>query len=191
MFWPVMFGMVNRAVEEMVTMHHGEAIWEQIKAKAGVEVDIFFGNESYPDEITYKLVTAGSEVLNLPPERILEAFGEHWILHTAQDGYGGLMRAAGQSLPEFLAYLPNFHARVSMIFPKLQPPRFRTSDITERSLKLHYLTDRPGLTPFVTGLLQGLGKMFRTPVRVELLESKTQGANHDVFQVEWEPLVAP
>ena len=186
-----MYGMVNKAVEDMVCMHHGEAVWEQIKARAGVAVDVFFGNEPYPDEITYKLVTAGSEVLELPPERILEAFGEHWVLHTAQEGYGGLMRAAGKSLPEFLANLPNFYTRVSMIFPKLQPPRFRTSDVTERSLQLHYFTNRPGLTPFVVGLLRGLGKMFHTPVTVEVLEAKAHGADHDVFLAQWELPAAP
>ena len=184
-----MYGMVNRAVEDMVCMHHGEAVWEQIKARAGVEVDVFFGNESYPDEITYQLVAAGSEVLKLPPEKVLEAFGEHWLLHTAQEGYGGLLSAAGKSLPEFLENLPNFHTRVAMIFPKLQPPRFRTSDITGRSLRLHYFTNRPGLTPFVVGLLHGLGKRFQTPVQVTALEAKTQGADHDVFLIEWEPAV--
>jgi hypothetical protein len=181
-----MYGMVNKAVEGMVCMHYGEAVWEQIKAKAGVEVEVFFGNESYPDEMTYQLVAAGSDVLKLPPEKILEAFGEHWVLHTAREGYGGLMHAAGKSLPEFLSNLPNFHTRVSMIFPKLQPPRFKISESTGNSLKLHYLTNRHGLTPFVVGLLQGLGKMFDTPVKVQVLEARLQGADHDVFLVEWQ-----
>jgi len=182
-----MYGMVNKAVEDMVCLHHGAEVWEQIKAKAGVDVELFIGSEPYPDEITYKLVSAGSAVLNLSPEKILEAFGEHWVLHTAQEGYGGLMRAAGKSLPEFLANLPNFHTRVEMIFPKLQPPRFKTSDITPRSLKLHYFTKRPGLAPFVVGLIQGLGKKFQTPVQAQLVESKAQGADHDVFLIEWSP----
>ena len=104
-----MYGMVNKAVEEMVCMHHGEAMWEEIKAKAGVDVEVFMSNEGYPDEITYQLVGAASEVLKLPAEQILHDFGEHWVLHTAQEGYGGLMKAAGRNLPEFLRSLPNFH----------------------------------------------------------------------------------
>lgn len=186
-----MYGMVNKAVEDMVCMHHGERVWEEIKAKAGVEVEVFFGNESYPDELTYQLVAAASQVLRLPPENILQAFGQHWVLHTAQRGYGGLMRAAGKSLPEFLANLPNFHTRVSMIFPKLQPPRFKTSDVTPGSLRLRYYTNRPGLTPFVVGLLEGLGMMFQTPVKVRLVESKAEGADHDIFLAEWELTPAP
>ena len=101
------------------------------------------------------------------------------------------MRAAGKSLREFLANLPNFHTRVSMIFPKLQPPRFRVAEVTANSLQLHYLTQRPGLTPFVVGLLRGLGQMFQTPVSVRVLEAKAHGADHDVFLVGWEEPTAP
>ena len=182
-----MYGMVNKAVEEMVCMQHGESAWEQIKVKAGVDVEVFMSNEGYPDEITYKLVAAASEVLQLPADQILEGFGEHWVLHTAQEGYGGLMQAAGKSLPEFLKNLPSFHSRVSMIFPKLQPPGFRCTDVTNTSLNLHYFSHRPNLTPFVNGLLRGLGKLFKTPVTVRMIESKAGGAVNDVFHVEWVP----
>jgi hypothetical protein len=172
-----MYGMVNKAVQEMVCMHYGEPVWEEIKARAGVDVELFFGNESYPDDMTYRLVTAGSQVLHLPQEKVLEAFGEHWVVHTANGGFEGLMRAAGKTLPEFLRNLPNFHDRVCIIFPKLQPPRFTISEVTEHSLSLHYFSDRPGLTSFVVGLLRGLGKMFGSPVQVQVLQSKAMGAD--------------
>ena len=181
-----MYGMVNKAVEDMICERHGEAMWERIKALAGVEVDVFVSNEAYPDELTYKLVGAASELSGKPAAELLESFGEHWILRTAREGYGELLNAGGRSLPEFLAHLPNFHARVSMIFPRLQPPRFKVSDQTERSLHLHYLTRRAGLTSFVVGLVKGLGKSFQTPVKkVELVQSREQGADHDVFLIEW------
>lgn len=180
-----MYGMVNKAVEEMVCRHHGEAVWERIKAKAGVDVDVFISNDPYPDEITYRLVVAASEIIGVPADRILEAFGEHWVLHTARDGYGGLMQAAGRSLPEFLKNLNNLHTRVVMIFPKLRPPRFECTEVTGNSLRLHHFTERPGLAPFVVGLVQGLGKMFGTPATVRLVASRTEGADHDEFTVEW------
>lgn len=186
-----MYGMVNKAVEDMVCMHYGDEVWERIKARAGVDVEVFMSNEAYADEITYDLVSAASAVLELPAERILEGFGEHWVLHTAQEGYGGLMQAAGRTLTEFLQNLPNFHSRVAMIFPNLQPPRFQCSDITDSSLKLHYFSHRQGLAPFVVGLMRGLGKMFKTPVTVRLAEARGEGADHDVFEVTWTPAPAP
>ena len=187
----LMYGMVNKAIEDMVVMHHGESAWEQIKSAAGVDVDVFMSNESYADGITYDLVGAASKVLKMPAEQILLGFGEHWVLHTAQDGYGGLMNAAGKTLPEFMRNLPAFHSRVTMIFPKLQPPHFECTDITNESLTLHYHSHRQGLAPFVVGLLQGLGKKFTTPVRVRHVAHKEQGAEHDIFKVSWTPAPAP
>jgi hypothetical protein len=100
------------------------------------------------------------------------------------------MRAGGDNLPDFLRNLPNFHTRVGMVFPNLQPPRFHCTDITGRSLKLHYFSHREGLAPFVVGLMQGLGKMFQTPVTVQLVEAKAEGGDHDVFEVTWEQAAA-
>lgn len=180
-----MYGMVNKAIEDMVRMHHGEQVWEKIKAKAGVEEAIFLSNEAYPDDVTYRLVEAASATLGARAEDILAVFGEHWITFTAQEGYGALLLAAGSTLPEFLTNLPNFHGRVSMIFPDLKPPRFSCTDVTPDSLRLHYFTHRPGLAPFVTGLLRGLGKRFGTPVNVRQLESRDSGAEHDVFELQW------
>jgi hypothetical protein len=180
-----MYGMVNKAVEDMVVLHYGETAWEQIRTQAGVEVDVFMSNESYSDDITYNLIRAASQVLQLPAEQILIKFGEHWVLHTAQEGYGGLMNAAGRTLPEFMRNLPNFHSRMTMIFPKLQPPHFECTEITNQSLNLHYFSQRQGLAPFVVGLMQGLGKKFNTPVTVRQSAAKDLGADHDIFELTW------
>jgi hypothetical protein len=74
-----------------------------------------------------------------------------------------------------------------MIFPNLQPPTFQCSDVTATSLKLHYHSNRPGLAPFVNGLLAGLSKMFETPITVQVTQSETGGAGHDVFLISWVP----
>ncbi len=181
-----MYGMVNKAVEDMVCKGHGEEAWERIKELAGVDVDVFITNESYPDETTYRLVAAASQLLKVPASQILEAFGEHWVLETAREGYGSLLDAGGRNLTDFLINLPNFHTRVAMIFPHLQPPRFKVTEATEHSLQLHYYTHRAGLAPFVVGLLRGLGRKFNTPLRaITVLGSREQGADHETFLVEW------
>ena len=67
--------MVNKAVQELITHEFGESRWLQIRQMAGVEDEIFVSTEPYPDEITYRLVAAASEVLGLPSARILEQLG--------------------------------------------------------------------------------------------------------------------
>lgn len=182
-----MYGMVNKAIEEMVVHHHGPETWERIKKASGVGIDSFMSNDPYPDEVTYKLVGAASEVLGRDPKDVLRDFGQWWVLHTAVDGYGALMDAAGSNLPEFLANLNNLHTRVGMIFPKLTPPRFECGEVTDHSLLLHHYTERPGLGPMVVGLVEGLAKRFDTPVRIEHVQDRSAGADHDVFRVEWPP----
>ena len=60
-----MYGMVNKALQNMVVEAHGEQIWEQIRTRAGVDIEVFVSNQGYPDEITYQLAGAASEVLKI------------------------------------------------------------------------------------------------------------------------------
>jgi hypothetical protein len=75
-----------------------------------------------------------------------------------------------------LVNLPNFHKRIVLMFPHLRPPEFECTDVKAVSLRLHYHSHRRGLAPFVTGLLEGLGEMFRPPVTVKHEQSLDAGA---------------
>lgn len=178
-----MYGLVNKAVEGMVTDRFGEETWEAIRLKAQVEDEFFVSNESYPDETTYRLVGAAADVLGMEAGDVLEAFGEYWVLKTAKEGYGELMEAGGSNLREFLENLPNFHSRIVLMFPDLKPPRFEVRTAGESSFRLRYFTHRSGLARFVIGLLKGLGKMFDQPVEVAHVTEKGDGQDYDEFAV--------
>lgn len=180
-----MYGIVNKAIEDLVKVNFGEDKWDAIKEKSGVDVNFFISNEPYDDEITYKLASAASEILNIPLSGILQSFGEWWILKTGKEKYGGLMEAGGKSLREFLINLPLFHNRIMLIYTKLTPPEFKVSDIMERSVNVHYFSKRNDLQEFVRGLLSGLGKMYETPVEIELIQSRNDGGSHDIFKISW------
>ena len=178
-----MYGLVNKAIEGLVTENFGVEKWEAIKARAKVDEDVFISSEAYPDEMTYSLVGAASEELGLPAEKVLHAFGEYWVMKTAKEGYGDLMGAAGKNFVDFLTNLPNFHTRVMLLYPNLVPPRFEVTDQSETSLHLHYHSDRPGLSAFVVGLIHGLAKNFGETVEVDQVQKKEEGADHDVFLI--------
>lgn len=181
-----MYGLVNKAVQDLIVTQFGQDKWEAVKEKAGIDIDTFLSMKSYPDDITYSLVGAAAEVLDLTPARVLEAFGEHWTLYTAREGYGELLEMSGSSFVEFLQNLDNLHVRVALSFPELEPPSFRCSDVTENSVRLHYESHREGLAPMVVGLLKGLGKRFDTTVDISLEASKDQGHTHDEFLIRFE-----
>ncbi len=180
-----MYGIVNKAIEDLVTENFGPDKWEAIRKRSGISVDFFISNEPYDDDITFKLAQAVADEMNMTVGDVLIAFGEWWVMRTSKEKYGGLMEAGGNGLREFLINLPVFHNRVMLIYPKLTPPEFKVSDITDNSIHVHYFSKREGLQEFVRGLLQGLGKMYNTPAVVELLESRNDGDSHEVFKVSW------
>lgn len=180
-----MYGIVNKAIQELVVSQFGAIAWENVKKRSGISVDFFISNQPYDDSITYQLAGAVSEETGLSLKDVLIAFGEYWVVHTGKEKYGSLMEAGGHTLKEFLINLPNFHSRVMLIYPKLTPPEFRVSDITENSLNIHYLSERQGLQDFVYGLLQGLGKLYNTSTSIELIQSRNEGHTHEIFRVSW------
>ncbi|KAA3624396.1 MAG: heme NO-binding protein [Bacteroidetes bacterium] len=180
-----MYGIVNKAIEDLVKENFGEEKWEAILERSGVDVDFFISNEPYDDDITFKLAGATSEEMNIPIAQVLQTFGEWWVLKTSKEKYGGLMEAGGANLKEFLRNLPIFHNRVMLIYPKLTPPEFKISNVEENSVHVHYFSKREGLQEFVRGLLTGLGKMYDTPVTAELIQTRDEGSSHEIFQVSW------
>jgi len=180
-----MYGIVNKAIQDLITANYGADEWEAVKEKSGVDVDFFLSNEAYDDDITYKLAGAASDVLGISVGQVLNAFGEWWILKTGKEKYGGLMTAGGNNLKEFLMNLPLFHNRIMLMYPKLTPPEFKVSDIEENSIHIHYHSKRAGLQEFVRGLLSGLAKMYDVGATIELLQTRDEGNPHEIFKVSW------
>ena len=179
-----MYGLVNKAIEDMVCTRFGDEAWSAICEKANVGTEVFVCMDSYPDDITYQLVGAASEVLNLSVPDVLKAFGEYWVEYTGEEGYGEMLSVCGSTIQEFLQNLDALHSRVGMIYPELMPPSFCCTDVTSHSLHLHYYSKRQGLAPMVVGLLQGLGTRFHVTLETTQLEFKGSGSDHDVFFVE-------
>ncbi len=180
-----MYGIVNKAIEELVIENFGLQKWDEIKVNCNLDIDFFISNEPYDDRVTYDLAMAVSEVMNISLQDVFKTFGEWWILRTCKDNYGHLLESGGDNFKEFMINLPHFHNRVMMIYPKLTPPEFQVSEIQSNSLYLHYLSKREGLQDFVHGLITGLGKFYGTPVDLKLIQSRNDGDHHEVFNVSW------
>ncbi len=179
-----MYGIVNQAIEGLVTENYGKETWLKIKEKANVKEDFFLSDMPYEDDITYNLVGAASEVLSVPASTVLQLFGEYWVLKTGAEKYGQLMKAGGENFKEFIQNLPNFHSRIMLIYPKLSPPEFMVEEKASDILHLHYYSSRQGLTDFVVGLIHGLAKMFQSEIEMEIILSEHENVWHDVFEIK-------
>lgn len=181
-----MYGLINRAIQDMVCEHHGSDVWETIKTKANIEESRFLVLQSYPDDLTHRLVFAASEILGLSSSEIMRAFGQYWVEYTGKAGYQDLLEMAGDTLPDFLSHLDELHSRLGVQFPELRPPEFDCEQTDDTTIELHYQSSRQGLAPMVVGLVEGLGKRFDHSVEVTQVEDRQKGHDRDSFHIKYD-----
>lgn len=178
-----MYGLIHTALREMVVEHHGRSVWNSIVDESGVSDNAFLTMRVYEDATTQTLVDVASKVLNLPAEDCLEIFGEYWTHDFAPREYAQLMDYTGQSFFEFLDNLNDLHDRIATAFTDFSPPGFRLEVVDDTSAWVHYFSSRKALTPFVVGLLKGLGDRFGQKITVETVKtvSSDTGENSSIF----------
>jgi hypothetical protein len=177
-----MYGMVNAAIESMVTEKFGPEKWAAVKARAGIEEPMFISMKQYPDSATYALAGAAAEELGMPLPDVLRAFGTYWVDYAKRGPYGRIMLSSGKGTYELLSALDDMHARIGMSFPELRPPSFRVEPQGDAVI-LEYRSERPGLAVFVEGLVEGVANLYGETVDVRQIASREAGAPHDRFLV--------
>lgn len=178
-----MYGLVNRAIEQLVVSLRGQEGWCRVCREADWPDEGFVAMQTYDDGVTYRLVGAVSRELGIPPADVLRAFGEYWILYTADEGYGDMLTMCGNDLRSFLEGMNHMHARMEATMPDIRPPHFRVEDGVDGEMILHYESEREGLSPMVEGLIVGLGRRFGQPVQVRLRQPRTAEYPVDIFEI--------
>jgi len=177
-----MYGLVNQAIRDLVIKTAGEQAWQTIRLHAGLQADTFVAMESYPDELTYRLVGSVCQALKMEPSAVLRAFGKHWIQYTAVEGYGALMDMFGSDYFEALTNINQLHARIGLSMPALSAPRFNIRRETATRCVVEYISHRQGLAPMMLGLLEGLAEKHQVTVAIEHLPPGEENTN-DLFIV--------
>lgn len=180
-----MYGLINKAVQGLVTERFGGDMWARIRSRAGLPEEPFLSMEQYPDEVTFSLVAAATEELGVSAEEILKEFGRYWTLYTAKVGYGDLMESGGKTFPEFVKNLDQLHSRVRLSFPHLEPPSFSVSAEGPDHITVHYYSSRKGLAPLVIGILDGLGERFNLQLKISHESRLGEAKTHEVLHVKW------
>lgn len=167
-----MYGLIHTALRDMVTTEYSPVTWEKIVTESDVPTDAFLTMRSYNDNVTNALIEAASNVLQTPVDDCLFAFGEYWIKTFAPRDYEAVLRNAGNATLEFLRNLDDMHDRISTVFCDFVPPSFRIEIMDETRALVHYSSSRQGLTPFVLGILNGLGPRFGESVSIVSVETR-------------------
>jgi heme-NO-binding protein len=178
-----MDGLVNKALVDVLRARAGSEGYARIAQEVGLNGTPFAAGTLYPDELTFRLVHAGADVLGLSSDAVLELLGEHWVGFAIGEGYGRFLTTAGRTFRDVLLNLDRMHEKISSIYPHLQQPSFWCTDSTDESLVLHYSSVRRGLAPLVVGIVRGLATMHHTRVEVTPRRLRDDGALHDEFLV--------
>ena len=179
-----MYGLINNAMQSMIRGKYGDDQWDKIQATSGVPEDSFLTMRSYDDAITYDLVDAAAEVLGESVEACLEMFGEYWVLEIATKVYGPLMDASGDGMMEFLGNMNTLHDRITGTFLNYTPPEFEVEELGDQRYRIHYISVRKGLVPFVVGLLRGLSLRFTSELEIHSQEEvDVDEGTHAIFEI--------
>jgi hypothetical protein len=103
-------GIIFNLLQEVVTEHFGEDVWDNLLTQAQLE-GVYTSLGNYPDADLFKLVAAASAALNQPPDAVVRWFGV-------------------KALPLLAQKYPAFFNRHQSTRPFiLTLPRFSTSDV--------------------------------------------------------------
>ncbi|KAF3420230.1 hypothetical protein E2986_01199 [Frieseomelitta varia] len=98
-----MYGFVNYALELLVVKTFDSETWEAIKKDAAVNMEgQFLVRQIYDDEITYNIISAAVNRLNIPANEILELFGRMFFEFCQDSGYDKILQVLGATPRDFL-----------------------------------------------------------------------------------------
>ena len=139
-----MYGIINRALEELVIANFRQEKWLAVKQRSAVEADFFISNEATMTRSRRLLATAVSEEMNMPlSDAVMTAFGEWWIVETGKEKHGGLMDYIRPFLRRILVNPRRFWQQGYAIYPKLvNRLEFKVTDVEANSLQLHLFFEK-------------------------------------------------
>ncbi|XP_055535975.1 guanylate cyclase soluble subunit beta-1 isoform X1 [Wyeomyia smithii] len=183
-----MYGFVNYALELLVLKNFGLNTWEQIKKKAQVNMEgQFLVRQIYEDDITYNLIEAAVDILNIPAGDILELFGKTFFEFCQDSGYDKILQVLGATPRDFLQNLDALHDHLGTLYPGMRAPSFRCTE-TDGQLVLHYYSERPGLEHIVIGIVKAVAsKLHGVDVECKIILRKGDPINVSSAKVEDKP----
>lgn len=180
-----MYGLINKSFREFIIDSYGDECWSSIDSATLLDESHFLAMRKQSDESTFMLVKATADNLEIPPELVLEQYGRFWVDGVARLQYSQIMEATGRGFIEFMNNLDGMHKGISGSFLGYSPPSFSLLECDNGNHQLTYRSMRCGMTPFVSGLLQGLADYFDTDVDVKSIETiQSDAGERSIFLID-------
>jgi Haem-NO-binding len=180
-------GIIFNLLEEVVTAHIGEAVWDAMLAGAGTE-GAYTSLGNYPDEEFTGLLEQLSRHRGQPERQVLKWFGERSMPYLAR------------RFPEFFEPHPSLcsfllslndviHAEVRKLYPGADVPDFEfecpAAGGAHDTLIIHYRSKRR-LCQLAEGFIAGAAHHFQETVAVTQRVCMLEGADECALVCEFE-----
>jgi Haem-NO-binding len=157
-------GIVFNLLEEVVVREHGDAAWEAMLDRAGLD-GVYTSLGNYADEDLSALVRAAAETLSLEPDDVARWYGRH-ALPLLAERTPDLFSPHANARSFVLALNAIIHPEVRKLYPGSEPPTFAFDASDPDRLVLEYRSRRR-LCAFAEGLLLGTGDFFGEALALE------------------------
>lgn len=181
-----MKGVVFNLVEDAVVSTHGEAAWDALLQRAGLD-GCWTAIGNYPSRHLLALVAAGSAMLDVEPDDLTRDLGRHAVLALADRN-----REFFTPHPEVTSLLFSLndviHPEVRKLNPEANPPRFDFVELGPDDLLVSYHSHRP-LCALADGMIRGAATWYGQRAAVVHDACTRQGAPHCRLRCTFTPAV--
>lgn len=180
-----MKGIIFNLLEEVVSSHHGEAAWETLLEKAGVD-GVYTSLGSYPDSEIETLVATAGTMLGIPREECLRWFGCEAMPLLSQR-FPAFFKNHRTTIPFVVSVNDIIHPEVRKIHPDAHCPTFRFEHTADGALQMGYKSPRQ-MCALAQGFIEGAAHYFNEQAHVEHLRCTAKGDAECLLSVRAEPL---
>ncbi|GAC1373776.1 MAG: heme NO-binding domain-containing protein [Aquirhabdus sp.] len=176
-----MKGIVFNLLEEVVTLHHGSDVWEQILDQADVS-GIYTSLGSYPDEEMSRLVKSTANHLAIQSNDVILWFGRNAMPFLAER-YPHFFTAP--STRSFLMSLNSIiHPEVRKIYSGVMVPIFDFHDAEDGGLLMGYRSERK-LCALAQGFSEGAADYYGNVLVFKHLTCMHHGDDKCLFHISF------
>ncbi|GAA55856.1 soluble guanylate cyclase 88E [Clonorchis sinensis] len=165
-----MYGLLIEGLKQYLTKSYGEELWWDAFQEVCGKQKVIQTHGVYPESWLPRVVTAVSQLTDIPEEDIYFEYGYFFTNFLSFMGYEKLLSVIGDGFPQFMNELDDLHHHLQMSYPRIRAPAFVVSAMTNTTMEVIYCSKRDYYPQFVRGQLTAIAVLlFNLDVEVELI----------------------
>jgi Haem-NO-binding len=167
-----MKGIIFNLLEEVIFRRHGEAVWDELLDRAGLN-GTYTSLGSYPDAEIFMLVDAASQMLSLSRDDVLRWFGRE-AMPLLAERYPVFFTPHVTTAPFLKSVNAIIHPEVRKLYAGAGCPHFQFTDIPDGGLRIGYTSSRH-LCALAHGFIEGAAQQFHEHASIEHVTCMNHG----------------